>query len=107
MGWAWQRRGQLATRARDVLYPVLIAGLIYGFRSDALTQIKDVLYPMLLLMLIMGWFRLPAVEEATTGAIRPRAPGPHSEGRGGQASAPTRGPVHAAFTTVRYGHRRG
>ena len=44
--------------AADVLYPVLLAGLVYGFRSDALTQIKDVLYPMLIVTALMGWYRV-------------------------------------------------
>jgi hypothetical protein len=58
MGWAWQKRRVTATRPRDLLYPVLLAGLVYGFRSDALTQIKDVLYPMLAVGVLMGWYRL-------------------------------------------------
>jgi hypothetical protein len=59
MGWAWRKRQQRATRARDLLYPVLIAGLIYGFRSDAVAQIKDVLYPILAVWALMGWYRVP------------------------------------------------
>ena len=39
-------------------YPVLLAGLVYGFRSDALTQIKDVLYLMLAVWLLMRFYRL-------------------------------------------------
>jgi hypothetical protein len=58
MGWAWRKRRETATRSRDLLYPVLLAGLIYGFRSDALTQIKDVLYPMLAVSVLMGWHRM-------------------------------------------------
>jgi hypothetical protein len=58
MGWAWRKRRETATRAQDLLYPVLLAGLIYGFRSDALTQIKDVLYPMVAIWVLMGWYRL-------------------------------------------------
>ncbi len=58
MGWAWRKCRETATRSRDLLYPVLLAGLVYGFRSDALTQIKDVLYPMLAVSLLMGWHRL-------------------------------------------------
>jgi hypothetical protein len=58
MGWAWRKRREKATRARDLLYPVLLAGLVYGFRSDALTQIKDVLYPMVAMWVFMGWYRL-------------------------------------------------
>jgi hypothetical protein len=58
MGWAWRKRRETATRARDLLYPVLLAGLVYGFRSDALTQIKDVLYPMVAMCVFMGWYRL-------------------------------------------------
>ena len=59
VGWAWRKVGDMATRPRDVLYPVMLAGLAYGFRSDALTQIKDVLYPMLIVWALMGWYRLP------------------------------------------------
>jgi hypothetical protein len=58
MGWAWRKRQETATRPRDLLYPLLLAGLVYGFRSDALTQIKDVLYPMLAVWALMGWYRL-------------------------------------------------
>jgi hypothetical protein len=58
MGWAWRRSETIAASARNVLYPVLLAGLIGGFRSDALAQIKQVLYPMLLLALLMAWHRL-------------------------------------------------
>lgn len=58
MGWAWRKHGAVPVRARDVLYPVLLAGLVYGFRSDALTQVKDVLYPMLAVWVMMGWYRL-------------------------------------------------
>jgi hypothetical protein len=58
MGWAWRKRPLLAARPRDLIYPLLLAGLIYGFRSDALTQIKDVLYPMLLVWGVMGWCRV-------------------------------------------------
>jgi hypothetical protein len=63
MGWAWRKRRARAARPRDLLYPVLLAGLIGGFRSDALAQIKDVLYPMLAVWVLMGWYRvrLPAV----------------------------------------------
>lgn len=58
MGWAWRKHRETAIRPRDVLYPVLLAGLVYGFRSDALTQIKDVLYPMLIVTALMGWYRV-------------------------------------------------
>jgi hypothetical protein len=58
MGWAWRKHRVTATRPRDLLYPVLLAGLVWGFRSDALTQIKDVLYPMLAVSVLMGWYRL-------------------------------------------------
>jgi hypothetical protein len=59
MGWAWRKRGEVAARPRDLLYPVLLAGLVYGFRSDALTQVKDVLYPMLIVWAMMAWCRMP------------------------------------------------
>jgi O-antigen polysaccharide polymerase Wzy len=72
MGWAWRKRRQTVTRPRDLLYPVLLAGLIYGFRSDALTQIKDVLYPMLAVWVLMGWYRLPLTAVGQRpGAVRP------------------------------------
>jgi hypothetical protein len=58
MGWAWRKHRATAVRARDLLYPVLLAGLIGGFRSDALTQIKEVLYPMLIVWFLMGLYRL-------------------------------------------------
>jgi hypothetical protein len=53
MGWAWRRCRVPAARPRDLLYPVLIAGLAVGFRSDAVTQVKDVLYPMLIMPAVM------------------------------------------------------
>jgi hypothetical protein len=56
-GWAWRKHRKEPGRARDVLYPVLIAGLVYGFRSDALTEVKDVLYPMLITWAVMQWAR--------------------------------------------------
>lgn len=62
MAWAWRKRWEPATRPRDLLYPVLLAGLVYGFRSDALTQIKDVLYPLLSVAAVMGWCRLRSVQ---------------------------------------------
>ncbi len=60
MGWAWRKHRETAAGARDLLYPVLLAGLVYGFRSDALTQVKDVLYPLLAVSVVMGWYRLRA-----------------------------------------------
>jgi hypothetical protein len=60
MGWAWRKRRDQAARPRELLYPVLLAGLVYGFRSDALTQIKDVLYPMLIVWAVMTWCRMEA-----------------------------------------------
>jgi hypothetical protein len=62
MGWAWRRRQDIPVRARDLLYPVLLAGLVYGLRSDALTQVKDVLYPMLAVWAVLRWYRLPSVQ---------------------------------------------
>ena len=58
MGWAWRKHQATAVRARDLLYSVLPAGLIGGFRSDALGQIKEVLYPMLIVWVLMGLYRL-------------------------------------------------
>ena len=58
MGWAWRKRREQAARPLHLLYPVLLAGLVYGFRSDALTQIKDVLYPMLIVWTVMTWCRM-------------------------------------------------
>jgi hypothetical protein len=57
MGWAWRKHQATAARARDLLYPVLLAGLIGGFRSDAWAQIKEVLYPMLIVWVLMGLYR--------------------------------------------------
>lgn len=72
MGWAWRKHRETARRPRDVLYPVLLAGLVYGFRSDALTQIKDVFYPMLIVTVLMGWYRvrISNQDSATTKGIR-------------------------------------
>jgi hypothetical protein len=58
MAWAWRKRREIATRPRDLLYPVLLAGLIAGFRSDALAQIKDVMYPIFALWMLMRCYRL-------------------------------------------------
>jgi len=55
VGWAWRRGRRVPASTRDVLYPVLLAGLAYGLRSDALTQVKDVLYPMLAVWLVTSW----------------------------------------------------
>jgi hypothetical protein len=66
MGWAWAKSRETATRPRDLLYSILLAGLISGFRSDALTQIKDVLYPMLILSALMGLFKVRASAQADT-----------------------------------------
>ena len=60
MGWAWRKRREMAASPRDLLYSLLLAGLVYGFRSDALTQIKEVLYPMLIVWAVMTWCRLPS-----------------------------------------------
>lgn len=59
MGWSWRKCRTTAIRPLDLLYPILLAGLISGFRSDALTQIKDVLYPMLVLSIVMRSYRQP------------------------------------------------
>lgn len=58
MGWAWRKCRETAIGPRDLLYPLLIAGLVYGFRSDALTQIKEVLYPMLTMWVMLRWYRV-------------------------------------------------
>ena len=60
MAWAWRKRREVVGRPRDLLYPVLLAGLVIGFRSDALTQVKDVLYPILIVWAVMAWCRMPA-----------------------------------------------
>jgi hypothetical protein len=78
MGWAWRKCRETATKPRDLLYPVLLAGLIYGFRSDALTQIKDVLYPMLAVWVLLGRYRLrqPAVARQPAPVQTHRTPEP-------------------------------
>jgi hypothetical protein len=58
-GWSWRKYRAPASRPRNLLYPVLLAGLVVGLRSDALTQIKDVLYPMLAASVLLRWYRLP------------------------------------------------
>jgi hypothetical protein len=68
MGWAWRRCRVKAGRPRDLLYPVLLAGLAYGLRSDALTQVKDALYPLLAVWAVMGWCRVPAVARSVQRA---------------------------------------
>jgi hypothetical protein len=74
MGWAWHKHRQSAGKPVDLLYPVLLAGLVYGFRSDALTQVKDVLYPMLIIWAVMAWCRVP-LHQADV-----RRPGRHTRG---------------------------
>jgi hypothetical protein len=85
MGWAWRRRREPPAMARDMLYPVLLAGLAYGFRSDALTQGKDVLYPMLIVWAVTAWNRLPACPPPHPRAEAPPVPrsarGPAQERR--------------------------
>jgi hypothetical protein len=81
LGWAWRKRRDTATRPRNVLYPVLLAGLIYGFRSDALTQIKDVLYPMLMVAALMGWYRLRVSRDLATMVTGNRHQSSVSRGR--------------------------
>jgi len=49
LGWAWRRYPERPTRTNDLLYPILIATLPYGWRSDFLTQAKDVIYPLIIL----------------------------------------------------------
>ena len=73
MGWAWRSRRDSPMRPRDLLYPVLLAGFVYGFRSDALAQIKDVLYPMVALWVLMRWYRLPPT--TAPGSVRTGANG--------------------------------
>ncbi len=75
MGWAWRKHRKTVARSRDLLYVVLIAGLIGGFRSDALADVKNVLYPMLGVWVLMEWYRLraPAAQTdvpSTAAAIR-------------------------------------
>jgi hypothetical protein len=74
MGWAWRKHGETAARPRDLLYPVLLAGLVYGFRSDALTQVKDVLYPMLAVWAGMAWYRLPLAPRTGPPTVRASSP---------------------------------
>ncbi len=81
-GWAWRKYRAVPGRARDVLYPVLLAGLIYGFRSDALTQVKDVLYPMLAVCALMACYRLPVLATARTGSARGPVHAGHAEHAG-------------------------
>jgi hypothetical protein len=76
MGWAWRKSKKTATRPRNLLYPILLAGLIGGFRSDALLEIKEVLYPMVILSLVMGWCRLhyERGREISIIPVPPRSP---------------------------------
>ena len=46
-GYAYRRQGPDPTSAVHYLYPVLLATLPLGLRSDALTEIKMVAYPMI------------------------------------------------------------
>ena len=36
MGWAWRKRRAVPRQGAGRPFPVLLAGLVYGFRSDAL-----------------------------------------------------------------------
>jgi hypothetical protein len=78
MGWAWRKRPVTAARPRDLIYPLLLAGLIYGFRSDALTQIKDMLYPMLLVWGVMGWYRVRSPAAGRAGGVPLPRPARHA-----------------------------
>jgi len=73
MGWASRKARAYPLRPRDLLYPVLLAGLIAGFRSDALAQVKEVLYPLLVIAPLMAWYRLPG---GATTRVLPLAPSP-------------------------------
>jgi len=53
MGFAYREHGFPPVRARLLLYPVMVASLPLGLRSDALGQIKGVLYPLLILAWVL------------------------------------------------------
>lgn len=50
--WRWQR--SVPTHSLHLLYPVLIASLPYGFRSDSLTHLKLIIYPVIGLSMALG-----------------------------------------------------
>lgn len=52
-GISWRYSQELPSRALNVLYPIVVAALPYGLRSDALTQIKLVLTPMVAIAFVL------------------------------------------------------
>jgi hypothetical protein len=78
LAWAWKRSRPWARRARDLLYPILLAQVPYILRSDALSQIKMVLYAQLVLYLALraSWVgrRAGSRGDAQTGC-QPRQEG--------------------------------
>lgn len=78
---AWRLSRPLALRARDLLYPILIAQLPYLLRTDALSQVKMILYSQLLLYgaLRASWV-LTRSERPGAPASKPRThPGARPE----------------------------
>lgn len=51
--WAYPRLDLANGRASGLLYPVLVATLPFGLRSDALGSIKSVLYPLVIAGVVM------------------------------------------------------
>jgi hypothetical protein len=58
MGLAWVASEENKWSSREVWYGVLLAGLMTGFRADAVAQIKDILYPMLVVWVLLAWCRV-------------------------------------------------
>jgi oligosaccharide repeat unit polymerase len=56
-GYAYRRHDPDPTRGLDYLYPILLATLPLGLRSDALTEIKMVAYPMIAIVVLIHFSR--------------------------------------------------
>jgi hypothetical protein len=97
MGWAWRRRRDAPAGARHLLYPVLLADLVYGFRSDALSQAKGVLYPMVIIAVVMAWTRLPGSPSAPFAFSVERGPSRRhadTDSGGGERARETAAALH-------------
>ena len=84
-GWSWRRCRAPASRPWDLLYPILLAGLVVGFRSDAVTLVKDVLYSVLIMSAVMWHCRQRA--RCACPSRPARSTGTGTETGGGQNDA--------------------
>lgn len=74
MSWAYPRTDLRQGRAVGLLYPVLVATLPFGLRSDVLGGIKSVLYPFLIAAIVMVIARTVERNESGGRHSRPAVP---------------------------------